>query len=60
MVPLQFPIALGMVRRRQDTADPYQAQVIAEIPGYLARSIITQRSGPVLQGHFCHTSSVNG
>ena len=26
MVPLQFPIGLGMVRRRQDMADPYQAE----------------------------------
>ena len=29
-----------MVRRRQDMADPYQAQVIAESPGYVARSIL--------------------
>ena len=29
-----------MVRRRQDMADPYQAQVISESPGYVARSIL--------------------
>ena len=32
-VPLRFPIGLGMVRRRQDVADPHQAQVIVESHG---------------------------
>ena len=41
MVPLQFPVGLRMVRRRQDLTDPYQAQVIAKSPGYVARSILT-------------------
>ena len=60
MVPLQFPVGLGMVRRRQDMADPYQAQVIAESPGHVARSIVTQQSGPVLQGHFCNPRNADG
>ena len=46
MVPLQFPVGLRMVRRRQDMTDSYQVQVIAESPGYVARSIVTQQSGP--------------
>jgi hypothetical protein len=40
MVSLQFPVGLGMVRRRQDVTDSYQVQVIAKSPGYLARSIV--------------------
>jgi len=60
MVPLQFPVGLRMLRRRQDVTGPYQVQVIAESPGYAARSILTQQSGPVLQGRFCHTSDING
>jgi hypothetical protein len=60
MVPLQFPVGLGMLRRRPDVTDPYQAQVIAESPGYVARSIVTQQSGPVFQGHLGHTSDIHG
>ena len=39
--------------------DPYQAELIAESSGYVAGTIVTQQSGPVLQWHFCHTSSVD-
>ena len=60
MVPLQFPVGLRTLRPRQDVTDPYQAQVIAESPGHVARSIATQQSGPVLQGHFCHIGDING
>ena len=60
MVPLQFPVGLRTLRPRQDVTDPYQVQVISESPGYVARSIVTQQSGPVLQGHFGDTSDING
>jgi len=60
MVPLQFPVGSGMVRRRQDVTDPYQGQVISESPGPVALSIVTQQSGPVLQGRFCHPRNADG
>ena len=59
LVPLQFSICLGIVRRRQVMADPSQSQVIAESPVYVTRSIVTQQSGPALQGNSCHNRSVN-
>ena len=59
IVLLQFSVGLRMVGYHQGVTDPYQIQVRTGSRGYLAQSIVTQQSGPILHGHFCHTTDIN-
>jgi len=40
VVALQLPVGLWVLRRCPDVTDPYQAQVVAKSPGYVARSVV--------------------
>ena len=49
----------GVEGSSQDMPDPYQPQILVELPGNIARAIIGQKHCPILPRHNSHPGQVH-
>ncbi len=59
MVPFYLAVGLRVIGRSYNMSYTYQPQVLAKLPGKIARAIVGEKHRPVFYRHIAHTGKVH-